>query len=58
MKNATLALWLTITAISSLVVAIYDPEGSLLGILAVAFYVFAFMSAHRLNKIGDKLSDH
>lgn len=49
MKNETLATWLNVTAIASLVLSFMGSNEDLLGVVAIAMYVFVFMAAHRLN---------
>jgi len=50
MENKTIALWITITGVASLILAFSSIDETLLGVLAIAFYVFAFIGANRLNK--------
>ena len=50
MTNKTLALWITITGVASLILAFSSIDETLLGIGVIAFYVFALIGASRLNK--------
>lgn len=51
MKNETLATWLNVTAVASLLLAFLGSNEDLLGVVAIGVYVFAFMAAHRLNNL-------
>jgi len=53
MKNKTLGIWINVTAIISIILAVVEGNEALLGLTAIALYVFAFIAAHRLGKLAN-----
>ena len=50
MKSKTIALWITITGVLTVAFAAFEASDTIVGLAAIAFMVFAFMGAYRLNK--------
>ena len=50
MKSKTIALWITITGVLTVAFAAFEASDTIVGVAAIAFMVFAFMGAYRLNK--------
>ena len=50
MKDKTIALWITITGILAIGFAVFEASDTVVGVSVIAFMVFAFMAAYRLNK--------
>jgi len=52
MTNKTIAMWITITGILTLVSTTLSWDDSLVGAFVIAFIIFAFIGAFRLNKLN------